>query len=444
MGEVKPFNISKYLVFNAYKRVRSRKGSGGVDQMSLEDFVRNCNKYLYRIWNRMSSGSYMPPAVKLVEIVKKDGGKRPLVIPTVCDRIAQTVVKAHLEAVLEKIFHEDSYGYSPHKTALEAVSKARQRCWNKAWVIDLDIKGFFDNIPHDLLMRAVRRHCNTKWVLLYIERWLVAPLEKESGELEARTKGVPQGSVIGPLLANLYLHYCMDVWLARNHPECEFERYADDAIIHCSSEGHAKEVRERLETMMRECGLELHPSKTKVVYCKDSNRRGTAEHIQFDFLGYTFMPRMARNSIRKVWFTNWLPAVSKKSMKAMNQRMKGWGVLRNSTLTLTQVAQAINPVIRGWINYYGKFHNAKFRNFMHILNVKLASWARRKYKNLRSSEMKAIRWLHGISRTSPNLFAHWTMGARPTNGINNRSRMTGDRHVRFCENLGAAMPGFTR
>lgn len=444
MAEVRPFDISRYVVFNAYKRVRSRKGAGGVDQMTLEDFGRDCNKYLYRIWNRMSSGSYMPPAVKLVEIAKKDGGKRPLGIPTVCDRIAQTVVKAHLEPSLEKVFHEDSYGYRPNKTALEAVAKARQRCWKKDWVIDLDIKGFFDNIPHDLLMRAVRRHCDTKWALLYIERWLTAPSEKENGELVARTKGVPQGSVIGPLLANLYLHYCMDVWLERNYPECKFERYADDAIIHCSSERKANEVRERLGARMRECGLELHPEKTKVVYCKDSNRHGTAEHIQFDFLGYTFMPRMARNSIRKVWFTNWLPAVGKKAMKGMNQRMKGWKVFRNSTLTLTQVAEAINPVIRGWINYYGKFYNAKLRNFMHILNVKLASWARRKYKNLRSSEMKAIKWLHGISQSSPNLFAHWTMGSVPTNGNNNRSRMTGDRHVRFCENIGAAMPGFTR
>jgi RNA-directed DNA polymerase len=206
----------------------------------------------------------------------------------------------------------------------------------------------------------------------------------------------------------------MDMWLVRNCPDCKFERYADDAIIHCDSEDRAREVKERLELRMQECGLELHPRKTKIVYCKDSGRRGTSEHIMFDFLGYAFMPRMARNSIRKVWFTSWLPAVSKKAMKAMNERLKDWGVFRTSSCTLTDLAKRINPVIKGWIDYYGKFYRAKLRNFMHILNVKIAGWARRKYKNLRASEMKAIRWLHGISRISPNLFAHWTLGAKPS------------------------------
>lgn len=414
MRRAKPFEISKYQVFKAYKWVNARRGSGGIDGISLAEFGKDYDNHLYKLWNRMSSGSYMPPAVKLVEIPKKDGGKRPLGIPTISDRIAQTVVKANLEQELESLYHEDSYGYRPRKSALDAVAKARERCWKQDWVIDLDIKGFFDNIPHDLLMRAVRRHCKVKWMLLYIERWLVAPLQKGNGEITARTKGVPQGSVIGPLLANLYLHYCMDMWLVRNCPDCKFERYADDAIIHCDSEDRAREVKERLELRMQECGLELHPRKTKIVYCKDSGRRGTPEHIMFDFLGYTFMPRMARNSIRKVWFTSWLPAVSKKAMKTMNERMKDWGILRTSGCTLTDLARKINPVIKGWINYYGKFYRAKLRNFMHILNVKIASWARRKYKNLRSSEMKAIRWLHGISQTSPNLFAHWTLGAKPS------------------------------
>lgn len=416
--KAKPFTISKYLVFNAYKQVRSNKGSGGVDGVSLEEFNKDLENHLYKLWNKMSSGSYIPPAVRLMEIPKKDGGKRPLGIPTISDRIGQTVVKAHLEQMLEPLFHEDSYGYRPKKRAHEAVAKARERCWKYDWVIDLDIKGFFDNIPHELLMKAVRKHCKEKWMLLYIERWLVAPLQKEDGETVARTKGVPQGSVIGPLLANLYLHYCMDVWLTRHYPNCKFERYADDAIIHCKSEFEAREVKGKLQERMQTCGLELHPVKTKIVYCKDSNRRGESEHISFDFLGYTFMPRMAQNSIRKAWFTSWLPAVSKKAMKSMNEKMKGLGVFRTSSCTLTHLAATINPVLRGWINYYGKFYRAKLKNFMHNLNVKIASWARRKYKNLRSSEMKAIRWLHGISQISPSLFAHWTIGAKPS--INGR------------------------
>ena len=445
MMKVKPFEISRHTVYEAYRQVRGRKGAWGVDRMSLEDFDKDCTKYLYRIWNQMSSGSYMAPAVKLVEIPKKGGGVRPLGIPTICDRIAQTVVKMHIEDSFEKIFHEDSYGYRPNRTALDAVAKAKERCWKQDWVIDLDIKGFFDNIPHDLLMKAVRKHCREKWVLLYIERWLVASLEKENGEIMARIKGVPQGSVVGPILSNLYLHYCMDLWLERNYPECKFERYADDAIIHCPSEYKAKEVRERLEVRMQECGLELHPEKTKIVYCKDSNRKRTAEHnIQFDFLGYTFMPRMAQNSKRKEWFTNWLPAVSKKAMNSMNEKMGSWSILRITSCTLTDIAKAINPIVRGWINYYGKFYRSKLKDFMHTLNVKLAKWARRKYKNLRVSDNKALNWLYKVSQESPDLFPHWTIGAIPSNGINNKSRMTGDCHVRFRENLGAAMPGFTR
>lgn len=443
MSGAKSFSISRRLVSIAYQKVRSNKGAGGVDGVSLGSFHEGYKDHLYKLWNRMSSGSYMPPPVRLHEIPKKGGGRRPLGIPTVADRIAQTVVRGLLEPSLELIFHKDSYGYRPGKSAAEALSVARERCWKLNWVVDVDIKGYFDNIPHDMLMKALERHCQTRWMLLYIERWLKAPLQKRDGTIVARTKGVPQGSIIGPVLANLYLHYAMDKWLEREYGGCRFERYADDAIIHCRDMKEAEALKADLTARLKDCGLELHPEKTQIVYCKDSNRRQKGvEKMSFDFLGYTFKPRLARNSQRGEWFTNWLPAVSNRSMRSMNEKMRKWEVLKQTSNQLQEIATAINPVLTGWINYYSKFYKAKLVNYMHIVNVKLASWARRKYKKLRASEMKAIRWLHGVSVRQPKLFAHWALlGSKPT--IDNRSRVTGDCYARFLQNLGAAMPGFT-
>jgi RNA-directed DNA polymerase len=444
MSETKPFSISKRLVMMAYQKVKSNRGSAGVDEVSMNEFDKDYRNQLYKLWNKMSSGSYIPPPVKLVEITKKGGGLRPLGISTIADRIAQSVVRGLLEPMLEPLFMNDSYGYRPNKSAAQAVDQAKQRCWKQSWVIDLDIKGFFDNIPHELLMKAVKRHCDCKWTLLYIERWLVAPLQLKDGTVIARTKGVPQGSVIGPLLANLYLHYTMDKWLSIEYPQCSFIRYADDAIIFCRTQNDGQTVMKAVAKRLTECGLEMHASKTNLVYCKDSNRKYGKHYpvVSFDFLGFTFKPRLAQNSIRGEWFTNFLPAVSTKAMRAMNEKMQKWEALKKRTNTLQEIAQQINPIVRGWINYYGKFYKTKLKKFMHILNVKLETWARRKYKRLRTGGMKTVKWLHQISVRRPNLFAHWTLlNSKPTVGKSERHKSRDLRAVLTESQV--VIPGFT-
>ncbi len=295
MSEAKPYVIPKQLVWEAYQRVKANRGAAGVDGESLATFENNLKGNLYNVWNRMSSGSYFPPPVRLVEIAKDNGGKRPLGIPTVGDRVAQTVVKMVLEPLVEPKFHPDSYGYRPGKSALDAVGMARRRCWDADWVIDLDIKSFFDSIPHDLVERAVAHHTESPWVRLYIARWLRAPVQKADGTLEQRTRGTPQGGVVSPLLANLFLHYTFDLWMQRQFPQVQFERYADDALVHCRSERQARAVLEAIRDRFLQCGLELHAAKTQIVYCKDDDRPGNSESVKFDFLGYTFQPRRANN-----------------------------------------------------------------------------------------------------------------------------------------------------
>jgi RNA-directed DNA polymerase len=310
--EAKPFCISRWEVWEAYVRVKSNQGAAGLDGQSIEEFERDLKKNLYRIWNRMSSGSYFPPPVRTVKIPKAKGGERTLGIPTVADRIAQMVVKNRLEAVVDPLFLPASYGYRPKKSALEAVGQARQMCWAYDWVCDLDIKGFFDNLDHDLMMRAVKKHAKEKWVVLYIERWLKAPAQDEAGNLLKRERGTPQGGVISPLLANLFLHYALDLWMRRKWKHLPFERYADDIIVHCRAKWEAELVRVGVTARLNECGLELHPEKTKIVYCKDVNRKESHPNEKFDFLGYTFRPRTAVNRKGKL-FCSFSPAISKKA-----------------------------------------------------------------------------------------------------------------------------------
>jgi RNA-directed DNA polymerase len=291
MSKAKPFCISKQEVWEAYKRVKANKGAAGVDEQSIAGFEKRLKRNLYKIWNRMSSGSYFPPPVRTVKIPKANGGERKLGIPTVSDRIAQMVVKSRLEPEVDPLFHPDSYGYRPGKSALDAVGQARQRCWRHDWIVDLDIKGFFDNIDQNLLMRAVKKHAKEKWVVLYIERWLQAPIQEEDGQLIQRGRGTPQGGVASPLLANLFLHYAFDRWIAATYPHVRFERYADDAIVHCRTEVEAQQVRAAIAARFEECRLELHPEKTKIVYCKDDDRRRTYPNEKFDFLGYSVLQK---------------------------------------------------------------------------------------------------------------------------------------------------------
>jgi RNA-directed DNA polymerase len=408
----KPFDISKRVVWDAYEKVKANQGAAGVDGESIEEFERNLQRNLYKLWNRLSSGTYFPPPVRAVEIPKKAGGVRTLGVPTVSDRIAQTVVRAYLEPEVEPIFHPDSYGYRPGRSALDAVAACRQRCWKFDWVIDLDLRAFFDSIDHDLLLKVVSKHTDLAWVLLYVKRWLKAPLEKEDGTIVDRDRGTPQGSAISPLLANLFLHYAFDTWTAREFPDVPFERYADDAVAHCATEAQARLVLDAIAQRMAEVGLELHPDKTRIVYCKDADRKGSYEHERFDFLGYTFRPRLSR-SRHGHHFVNFSPAVSDDAKRAIGREIRSWHISRRSDKSLTDLARMFNPIVRGWINYYGRFYKSMLFLVLRRLNDRLIRWAMRKYKRLYGHYTRAARWLASVARHEPILFAHWRVGVRP-------------------------------
>ena len=410
MGEpqlkAKSFEIRKRLVFEAWEKVQANSGAPGVDAVTITEFKSNEVDNLYVIWNRMSSGSYFPGPVRAVEIPKDQGtAVRVLGVPNVVDRIAQTAAAMLLEEKLEPIFHQDSYGYRPGRSTHDALAVTRKRCWKKNWVLDLDVRAFFDSVPHDLLLKAVAHHTDERWVLLYIERWLKAPMQMPDGTLVAREKGTPQGSPISPLLANLFMHYAFDRWMDREFPGSPFERYADDAVVHCDTEDQARNLWAALAERFRTVGLELHPEKTKIVYCKDANRRGDSEHTSFDFLGYTFRARLANS--RRGFFVNFLPAMSAKAKKAKGQQIRAWHLNRRSGMDLSSLAEDINPQVRGWINYYGAFYRSELSFLALRIDQHLVRWAMQKFKRLKRNYQKAWAWLNAVRQRDPKLFAHW-------------------------------------
>jgi len=404
--EGKPFDISKQEVWEAYDRVKANKGAAGVDGCSIEDFESDLKNNLYKIWNRMSSGSYLPPAVRAVEIPKPHGGgTRTLGVPTVADRIAQTVVARRLEAKVEPIFHPNSYGYRPGRSALDAVAVCRERCWKAGWVVDLDIQKFFDSVPWDLVVKAVVANTDLPWVVLYVKRWLQAPLLLPDGSLQQRDRGTPQGSSVSPVLANLFLHYAFDAWMARQFPTIAFERYVDDAVVHCVSKAQAVMVARAIGRRMVEVGLRLHPDKTRIVYCRDENRPGSHEHTAFTFLGYTFRTRAARTRTGKV-FTSFAPAISKEALKKISVTVRRWRLDRKTGRTLADLARWINPIVRGWMQYYGRFNRSAMYRVLQRINTYLVRFLRNKFKRVRSFKKAKAGWQR-ITGQYPKAFAHW-------------------------------------
>jgi RNA-directed DNA polymerase len=405
----KPFNIDKRLVYEAYKAVKSNRGAAGVDEQTIEQFEEDWSGNLYKVWNRMSSGTYFPPPVRAVAIPKKSGGERILGVPTVADRVAQMVVKQAIEPILDPIFLADSYGYRPNKSALDAVGATRERCWRYDWVLEFDIKGLFDNIDHELLLRAVRKHITCKWALLYIERWLKAPMVKEDGTMIERSCGTPQGGVISPIMANLFMHYTFDLWMTRTHPDLPWCRYADDGLVHCRTEQQAEALKAELQARLAVCHLEMHPTKTKVVYCKDENRKGKYPNIKFDFLGYCFRPRVVKRVKDNLLFCGFNPAVSRAALNTMRQAIRDLNLRRQTQLSLQDLARQLNPLLRGWITYYGRYLPSALQPLLRHVNLTLVAWARRKFKRFANSRKRAGQFLERLARVQPDLFAHWEL-----------------------------------
>ena len=406
------YNIDKKLIYNSWLDVKTNDGAHGIDKLTIEELGKDYKNHLYRLWNRMSSGSYNASPVRKVEIPKGDGKKRTLGIPTVLDRVAQRAAVKTIEGKLDAEFHEDSYGYRPKRSAHQAIDKARSRCFSHPWVVDLDIQGFFDSIPHDQLMEIVERRIEEKWIKLYIERWLKAAMQDAQGNVTKREQGTPQGGVISPLLANMYLDEVFDWWITREYPGVRFERYADDIIIHCNSHTESLKIMEAIRARMAEYGLTLHPDKTKIVYCKCKGRKENYPEVTFTFLGYEWKPRKAkdRNGISFLAFT---PAISTKAKQKIRDKIKLWGIKHKIHMELEDIAKGINAILQGWKTYYGRFRKSEFDATLKYLDKQLMKWIRKKYK-LKKSDAKAWAKLEVIKQSTPKLFAHWSASTGTT------------------------------
>lgn len=401
----KPFDVTKEEVFRAWRKVREAKGSPGADGVTVAEFEENLKDNLYKVWNRMASGTYFPPPVKAVGIPKADGGTRMLGVPSVGDRIAQTVAAARIGAAVDPLFHDDSYGYREGKGALEAVGTCRERCWEYDWVLDLDVSRFFDSVSWDLMIAALEAQDVPRWAVLYVRRWLAAPVVMPDGSIAEREAGTPQGSAVSPVIANLFLHYAFDEWMAREFPDCPFERYADDAVVHCRTLARTLEVREALEARMEQVGLRLHPEKTKVVYCKDANRRRPWDGpVSFDFLGFTFRarPRMGKHGK----FSGFGPAISSRNKQRISAEIRGWKLHRQVNLTEGELSARISPQVRGWMNYYGRYYRSELYPLLRRVNYRIQQWTRSKYKRLRPKKKMLEAW-DRVTTRYPRLFPHW-------------------------------------
>lgn len=404
----KSHDIPKRLIWAAWLKVKSNGGAAGADGVTIEQFEERLKDNLYRLWNRMASGSYFPGPVRAVEIPKK-GGTRVLGIPNVIDRVAQTAAALALEPSVERVFHHDSYGYRPRRSPVDAVRVCRQRCFQKDWVVDLDVKAFFDSVPWDLMLKAVARHTTQRWVMLYVERWLKAQMLMPDGTLTNRTKGTPQGGPISPMIANIFLHYGFDLWMTREFPSVQFERFADDAVVHCVTERQARDVREAIGRRLADVGLLLHPDKTRIVYCKDYKRHLDFGQVTFTFCGYQFRPRKAFDKVRKRSFTGFLPAVAPGKLTDISRKMASMRLHRRTNTTLEVLAREVNPVLRGWLNYFTEFYPSAVTPIGRRMDRHLMRWARKKYKRLERSDRRAKAWLEGVRRRAPDLFAHWSL-----------------------------------
>lgn len=411
MEETKSVPVTKQMVWVAYKKVKANRGSAGIDHQSINDFEEKLKGNLYKLWNRLASGSYFPPAVKEVEIKKDVGKTRKLGIPTVSDRVAQTVVKDYLEPDIDRKFHDSTYGYRPKRSAHDALEEVRQICRQYNWVIDLDIKGFFDNIDHELMMKALSRHTDQKWVKMYVQRWLEAPIEKANGETIIKEgKGTPQGGVISPLLANLFLHYAFDIWFAKYYPDLRFVRYADDTVVFARTKEEAESVLIAIKKRLQQCKLELNADKTKIVYCKDYRRKDRHDKIKFDFLGYTFQPRTTKSKRDGKLFLGFDCGISIESRKKIIEQIRKTRFHMKSNAEIEQIAKLLNPRLRGWINYYGKFRLWEMRGIFRRLNERLVKWILNRYKSLKRSIWAGYSELKRIQQEQPKLFAHWATG----------------------------------